>query len=333
MSGVPGEFVLGTYCDSCGGAACVPGRKQCHACTANTHVGRFFCGLYESLCCPDPCYEPRWLAVADSAFFVAAARPQSQQRIRWDRGLDLLLPDRAEYFWARADGQGLGPSPPAPALGESGVDYHHMSLYTEIAHGKFGVFFEMPYRSVDPEVMPEAAGFSDMSVGTKSLLFDCELLQIAFQFRTFIPQGEPTKGLGTGHTSLEPSLVIGLNLAPNTYFQGQIAEWIPLGGDPSYSGALLHFHGSLNHVLLRPLPDVPLIGTLECSAWSFQTGAYTDPVLGPLQRASNETYASLGAGLRLVVCDRIDFGLGAALAVTDPHWEQQLYRTEFRWRY
>ena len=37
-------------------------------------------GLYEALCCPDPCYEPRWLAVADAAFTCEAARPVTQQR-------------------------------------------------------------------------------------------------------------------------------------------------------------------------------------------------------------------------------------------------------------
>ena len=36
-------------------------------------LGRAYCGLYEALCCPDPCYDPQWCAVADAAFHVAAA--------------------------------------------------------------------------------------------------------------------------------------------------------------------------------------------------------------------------------------------------------------------
>lgn len=320
-------------CETCGTGPCVPGRSCCQACEGKTHVGRFFCAIYQSICCPDPCYEPHWLALADASFFVPAARPQNQQRVRWDAGLSLVFPDRAEYFWARADGSGLGPRPTAPLLGELGVDYHEMSLYTEAAHGNFGMFVEIPYRSIDPVAAPQAAGFGDMIVGTKSLLFDRELMQIAFQFRTIIPQGDSTRGLGTGHVSLEPSLLMALNLAPRTYLQAQVAEWIPLGGNPDYAGAILHYHFSFNHVVYQFLPDVPLIGTLEFNGWSFQTGAYTDPFLGGLQRAGDQTYTSFGPGLRLVICDKLDFGVGAAFAPSDERFAEQLFRTEFRWRF
>ena len=44
--------------------------------------------MYHNLCCPDPCYDPRWWALADAAFFTSAARPVSQQRFRWDAGFE-----------------------------------------------------------------------------------------------------------------------------------------------------------------------------------------------------------------------------------------------------
>ena len=246
-------------CNSCGGG-CAPGQRDCDPCTARTRVGRFAYGLYRALCCPDPCYEPKWLAIADSAFFVEAARPQTQQRLRWDAGLDAILPDRAEYFWARADGHGKGPSPTGGYLAVRRLTYHELSLYTEVGSSGFSLFTEVPYRSLDPTGAPHAAGFADMNVGTKTLMFDCELLQLSFQFRTHIPMSNTMKGLGTGHVSLEPSLLVGLYLGPETYLQGQVAEWIPIAGDKDYAGAILHYHLSLNHVLWRPLSDVPLIG-------------------------------------------------------------------------
>src|SRR5262249_49932089 len=140
---------------------------------------------------------------------------------------------------------------------------------------------DIPYRSLDPEdpTYAHAAGFADMIIGTKALFFDCELLQMAFVFKTYIPVGNFTKGIGTAHVSLEPSLLMALKLTPDTYLQAQLAEWIPLGGDPNYSGAILHYHISLNQVLWRILPDVPLIGTLEFNGYSFQDGQFTDPVL------------------------------------------------------
>ncbi|HWG44741.1 MAG TPA: hypothetical protein VN688_18340 [Gemmataceae bacterium] len=316
-----------------GGCGCIPGRNPCYSCNATTHVGRFMGALYECLCCPDPCYEPRWIAAANSSFFTDPARPISQTRVRYDSGLGLQFPDRAEYFWARADGKGRGPSPVAPHLGEGGLNYNQLSLYTEVAIKKFSFFTEIPYLSINPNFDPFAAGFGNMNLGTKSLLFDCELLQFTFQFRTYIPIGSSAKGLSNGHVTLEPSVLMALKLGPETYLQGQIGEWIPIGGDPNYQGSILQHHLSLNHVLWRIMPDVPLIGTLEYNGLSFQTGSFTDPILGPFQKGGAYTFVSMGPGLRLVICNRVDIGVGAAFAVTEPTYPRQLYRTEFRWRF
>jgi hypothetical protein len=338
VSGVPVTDLDDNGNAGCGCANCIPGRlNPGSTCEADTVLGRFLCELYQCICCPDPCYDPKWIPLADAAFFVESARPQTQQSIGWDAGRNLTAPDIAEYFWARADGKGAGPNPanhanPNGFLGENRVNYNTLWMYTEAALGNISMFVYMPYLSEDGELTGHAAGFSDIQLGTKTLLFDCELLQIAFEFRVFTPSGDPAHGLGTGHVSLEPGLIVGLKLAQDTYFQGQIAEWIPLGGDPDYEGALLEYHMSLNQVLYRILPDVSLVGTAELNGWSFQTGEFTNPVTGP-ERASGITYISMGPGLRLFVCDKIDFGVGTAFAVTSQHFADQLFRTEFRWRF
>ncbi len=320
-------------CNCGGGGKCVPGREACSPCCHEGVVGRFLCELYQCFCCPDPCYDPRWLPVADAAFFTDAARPVTQMRLRYDAGVNLILPDRAEFFWARADGSGKGPKPPPPAIAENRLNYNDISLYTEAATGRVGVFVETPYRSIDPDVVPHAAGFGDMNLGIKTLMLDCELLQVSFQMRTYIPVGNFFKGTGNGHMSLEPSLIFGLRVCEDTFLQAQVGEWIPLGGDPSYSGAILRYNFSLNQVLCRILPDVPLLGTLELNGYSFQHGAYTDPVFGSFQKAGDDGYLYVGAGLRLVVCDKIDIGFATSFAVTDQHFADQIYRTEFRWRF
>ena len=79
-------------------------------------------------------------------------------------------------------------------------------------------------------------------------------------------------------------------------------------------------------------PAVPLIGTFEFNGWSFQAGSYTDPILGQ-QKASDTTYVSVGPGLRLVFCNKVDIGLAAAFAMTHEHFANQLIRSEFRWRF
>jgi hypothetical protein len=317
-------------CAACGcsGGTCVPGRLNCCSiCDGNTFIGRCLCGLYECVCCPDPCYEPCWLPQANAAFFVDSARPVTQLRIRWDSVLNYTFPDRSEFFWGRIGVKG-------PANPEVGLRYNQLNLYSETAiEGKASIIVNIPYLSVDPDINNHAAGFGDMVIGAKTLIFDCELLQVATQFLTYLPVGNFNRGLGTGHVSLEPSLLATLKLTRDTYLQGQISEWIPIGGDTTYQGSILHYHLSLDQVLWRILPDVPLIGTLEFNGYSFQDGAFTDPVLGPFQKSSGDTYLSLGPGIRMDICKKIDFGIGTAFAVGDHHGPEQTYRFEFRWRF
>lgn len=319
-------------CPNCGGPGCYPGRTNCcSTCTADTRWGRFWCAIYETICCPDPCWDPTYLPIADSAFFVPTARPTTMTRFRWDAGFSMVYPDRAEYFWAQANGSGLGPQPVAPYKGERGLDYDELSMYTEAAVNNFGLTFEMPYRSVDPLDGSIEAGFSDMIIGTKSLVFDRELIQIAFQFRTFIPSGKAMEGLGTGHVSLEPSIIVGFKLSPEAYLQAQIAEWIPMGAS-TYAGSILHYHVAYNHTLFYMLPDVPIVGTAEVNGWSFQDGSYTDPYTGPVQ-ANDHTYLSGALGLRMFICNWLDGGMAANFAFGSPNWTQELYRLECRIRF
>jgi hypothetical protein len=342
-------------CASCSGCGvgCVPGRKPCCCpCEGKTVFGRIVNGLAECICCPDPCYEGHWIPIADSAFFADAPRPITQMRLRYEGAWDFTFPDRAEYFWAAQRLRGQPPPPPVPpvpgarvsnpkgpAPPQREIDYSQISLYTEVAVGRFGAFFEIPYRevnSLDDQV--DFSGFADIIAGTKSLLVDCPLAQLALQFKVFAPSGQASKGLGTGHVSLEPSLLLGLRLAPDTYLQTQFAYWIPIGGDQIYAGDIFHYHLSFNQVLWRPAPRLTFIGTMEFNGWSVLDGAFTDPAIldinGQIIPQSARTHIfSMGPGIRCFICDVIDLGVGSAFAVTDPNFGGQVVRAEFRWRF
>jgi hypothetical protein len=352
-------------CQTCNGEGCLPGRYDCCGCwNATTCVGRFFEGFYECLCCPDPCYVPRWLAVADSAFFVDAARPVTQMKLTWDSGFGLKDPDRAEFFWAREKTNPVQyqagncmktPTPKGPSCIASEVDHEDLALTMEAAAGHFGFFITQPYREVDPSTAYGVSaalgmqsccpfsGFADMTIGTKSMLLDCQLLQLTFEFKTTVPTGNFTHGLGTGHVSLEPSLLLDVCLARDTYLESQFAYWIPVGGDPYYEAPIYHTHLSFNRVLWRPIPNIQVVGTAEINEWTILGGAYTSPDVlltpptvsktGPVALAAGTTMASLGPGVRLFICDKIDIGVGTAFAVTGSRWEEELIRAEFRWRF
>jgi hypothetical protein len=133
--------------------------------------------------------------------------------------------------------------------------------------------------------------------------------------------------------SLEPSVIMALRLTCDTALQTQVAEWIPVGGDQVYAGAVLRYGASLNHVLWRPVADVQLISTAEVLGLAFQDGLYTDPILGPNQRAAGRHYVSAGGGMRLVFCDKMDFGAATLFALGNQHFAEELLRVEFRYRY
>ncbi|MDB5311260.1 MAG: hypothetical protein JWO38_5462 [Gemmataceae bacterium] len=335
-----GDHGSGGGCSSCGGSCgggqCSAGHKPCEPFPARTSFGRVIGLVYENICCPNPCYQPRWESITAAAFFTDAPRPVTQTRFRWDYGSNLAYPDRGEMFWARADGsgKGRGPKPVPRAIGVPSLAYHELYLDQEIASGLGSVTISLPYRSVNPfPFAPSAAGFSDLQITAKSLLFDSELFMFAFQMRTYIPTGNATKGLGTGHTSLEPGLIAGIRVSPNTYAVAQVEEWIPLGGDSIYAGAALKYNFSFNHVLWRPVKDVQLIGTWEMTGLTFQDGAFTDPVLGTGQKLSGQTSLNMGVGGRLFFCDKFDAGAGWAHEIAGRFLPLNQLRVEFRYRY
>ncbi len=310
----------------CGEAGCVAGRQPCETCETDCRLGRIFCAFHNAICCPDPCYEPTWVPAANAAFFVPAARPGTYTRFRYDYGNDVTQPDRSEYFWAAIGGKG-------PGKPESRVNYNEISMYAEVGTPKFSFFVDTPYINLHGDANGGAGSFGDLSLGTKSVLLDSEMLLTTFQFKTTIPTGVPGKGTGVGHVSLEPSLLWSMKIHPDMYWQSQLAYWIPISATPGFAGGVLEYNNSLNMVLCRPLRDTALIGTIETSGWTFTAGSFTDPTTGAKLRGNQATYFNIGPGLRLAVCDNFDVGFGVQFAATSDHFAQQLYRTEFRWRF
>jgi len=323
---------------------CVPGRKcpdrygsGCGWGGCDDGCGKFWglcSSLFECYCCPDPCYEPTWYPQANAGIFIDHARPRSQMIFRYDSGVNLILPDRSEFYWSRIGQKG-------PGRPERSVNYNDLVLGNEIAAGNFGLVIEQTYRQQDAEINGRVSGFGDMRIATKSMLIDCELLQCTFQFKTYIPIGNFNRGLGIGHVALEPSILTALKITPNTYLESQVSQWIPVGGTTGFEGNVLHIHESLNHLWWRK-KSLQFITMWEYQAYIFQNGSFTqpfdaqpDPNANPLVlgRSNREAYHYTGPGARLVVCDKYDVGFGATFALTDDHFAEQLYRVEFRWRY
>jgi hypothetical protein len=304
---------------------CVPGRFMCNAFDNGSVCGRFCNGLCQEICCPDPCYEPRWIAEANAAFFQDSPRPVTQTRLRWDAGFDYRNPDAAEYFWARIGQKG-------PKVNTPSLRYQDLTLYQEVAAKGASFFTEIPYYNVHPDFGPSSSGLGDINLGVKTVLLDRELLLVTMQFRTFVPSGNFTAGVGTGHASLEPSLLMALKLGPVTYLQTQLAEYIPLGATPGFGSTVFHYHFSLNHCLCRFGDCVSVLGVAELNGYNYQ-GAFTDFPSGAVVGLDGANYLNAGPGVRVQICDRFDVGFAADFGFGNHHGPGQIYRSEMRVRY
>ena len=159
-------------------------------------------------------------------------------------------------------------------------------------------------------------------------------LQVAFQFKTYLQSGNTGTGLGTGHTSLEPSLLASLKLGPETYLQAQLGNWCPIGATNNKIGGIFFWYFSLNQVLTYVTPRSPLIATLEMDGWSFENGGWTNPYGWQknqnIYSGGGVSYFNIGPGLRWSICDKVDFGGAVTFPTTVDHWAQPWMRFEVR---
>ena len=345
--GDPGDLNFG-YCAT---GRCTPGRAMCYPYTGDSLFQRVSSLIYQCLSCPDPCYEPSWKPLANAGLMLDSPRPQTMFRLRYDRWSNITTPDRGGFFWSGANGQGLGPKPLRLAQSTKGIkppvpqpifaNINDATYSMEAgAGGKMAFFLNFPYRLVNTnDTYNGAAGFGDMSLGTKSVIIDSELLLLTFQFKTYMPIGNASKGTGLGVVRLEPSLLWSTKLSEKTYFQGQLGEWIPLGGS-NYFGSVLLSKFSLNHELLEIIPNVPLIGVLEVDGWTFQNGRYTqlfytaDKQISALSRPANtQSYWNIGPGARVAFGNKADLGMGLLFGMGSQSWGNPIVTVDFRWMY
>ncbi len=317
----------------CENGSCIPGRNPCYPpCNScNTVVGAFLQNLYQCLCCPDPCYQPGWVPAANASFFADYARPWTVTRLRYDNLESMTRPDRNQFWMQGVTAMRKNGRP----VTDPRARLQQFYVYQEVAAGRGSFFIEYPYRQINQSYAPTQAGFSDLNFGIKSLMFDCELLQVTFQFRTYTPTGNGMLNLGTGHFALDPSIMTSLKLGPTTYFQGQFGNWIPLAGNQSLAGGVFYTFMSINQVLAYTTPDSPLIATLEMDTWSFENGGYTASIAPGqkpvyVEKGGGVTYFNIGPGLRQSICNRIDFGGAITWATNTAHWAQPWFRFEAR---
>jgi hypothetical protein len=347
-----GTVGCGEECHDGRPAHLFPGRCALQGPHACGHQGFLDCLL------GPPCYEGALGVerVMHAPFFIDTTQPLKNCRVRFDFAYDHEFPDRAEYFWAKMNLPNVPPSPnggrgptnpglPPMSRAETSVDYQDLRFYIERGTKQFSVATEIPIRIVDPLIYDNESGMGDMNVTTKTILLDGRRWQLAQVFRSYFPTGSPTKGVGTGHVSLEPGVAYRYKWSDITYFHGDLKYWFPLGGHPTHSGEVLQYGFGLSHVL-HETDYFAILPTLELVGWSIFDGDQTLPVgalLTPVPPFLSDSVdgmniANLYTGVRFVWdngndCGTRECGISTGFAISEDHWYESILRVELRWSF
>ncbi len=234
-------------------------------------------------------------------FVIDTSQPESDLRFRFDSMYKLIDPDRTEYYWARIGTRG-------PLLPEKSVDMQDVRIAWQVATGKaFSITTEVPLVGVSPEDNPDTAGLGDVSVTTKTVLLDGNNWEITQIFRTDTPTGNPHRGLGTGHVSLEPGFLLRYKWTNETYFHSELEYWFPLGGDPTADGTVLKYGFGISHLMYES-DTYAIIPTLEFVGWTIFDGIQTSPT-GVPQVIDTMGIFNVQPGIRFVRDTGGDLGL------------------------
>jgi hypothetical protein len=275
-------------------------------------------------------------ALGDSGFAMSApgyldfAMPMNQLRLRYDAAYNMNRPDRAEFFYAKCGCFGIGS--PGPVNPERSVDAQEASAYLEVAPTKrFSVFFDLPVRSINPDVNANETGIGDIRFGFKYAFLYTDTQIATFQLRGFAPTGDARRGLGTHHSTVEPALLYYNKLSERLSLYGEFAGWIPINGT-DFAGNILIYGAGLGYSVydtgsFRVQPLAEIIG------WSVLDGKEFNPnVAGATVSAGGDTIVNGKLGVR-AGGSRQDVYFGYGRALTGERWYQDIVRLEYRLKF
>jgi hypothetical protein len=271
------------------------------------------------------------LTVRDASVgYIDPAVPADQLRLRADFGYDFRTPTRAEFFYPRS--RPLGPGLPEP---ERAVDFQDYTLYLEktVAPG-FSVFAEGGLRALNPDLNDNFTGLADTNIGFK-FVYVMDPSQVwSFQFRTYLPTGAASHGLGTHHVSLEPAILGFTRLSEDLGLAAELRYWQPINGT-DFAGPVVRYGLGLRYDVWQSA-DWRFAPIVEAIGWSVLDGR--ESRLMPdgttaVEDAGGTTIVNLKIGARLEMGNGFGLYAGYGRAITGERWYREIVRVELRWLY
>lgn len=283
------------------------------------------------------------LAERSAVGYIDPAIPRTQIRLRYDDVLNDTRPDRAEYLYAKFGFYrtpaslaiaGVPPDPHAqgPPTPDNHVNFQELSTYLELTWDqRISAFVDFPVRFVHPIGLRRREGFSDMSAGFKYAFLSQDDRVATFQLRTYVPTGDSTIWLGNNHVSLEPGLLFFRGLTDRLSFEGEIKDWVPIGGT-NFAGNIINYGVGLSYRLFDRGP-VTVRPVAEFVGWTVLNGKESvvfSRSFVQVQEAGGDTIINAKVGARMWFGPHNDVYVGYGHALTGPVWYKEIFRLEYR---
>jgi hypothetical protein len=268
------------------------------------------------------------ILVGDSGVgYVDSAILGDQMRVRFESAYGIDQANRAEFIWAWRPPIGNGP----PAT-ESEVDYQQLTYYLEKQWFKnLSAFAEFGGILSNPVINENSGGLGDLNLGSKLALWIDDQSITTAQMRVYVPSGDESRGLGTGHTSMEPALLHFRQLNPVWTNESEFRYFFPIGGTETKRGPIVRYGTGLS-CLLYGCGDRQLRAVTEFVGWTVLDGqAQFDPdgAGSVIEDSDGDTIVNAKLGLRWKNrCHSLYGGYGRAL--TGDVWYQDVLRLEWR---
>ena len=293
--------------------------------------------------------------------YIEDATIASRIRIRFDAAFDDRFPDLAEFFYAKCGcykslagivPAAFDPKAPGPGGGvPNRINFQQLYILGEYAPvHRFSAFVEVPFRWIQPQgflaVPPfppfgNQSGISDVRLGIKLGLVANEKQSLTVQLRSFLPSGDPAKGLGTDHASIEPSLLYNQQVTPRFAIEAQLGDNHPISGSrgvptatsSNFSGDVFFYGIGPSYEVYRT-ENVRFTPVVELVGWRVLGGFVSNvggPVSGVASDASGTNIVNMKFGLRTTFHHHNSIYVGYGRGLTDADWYRDIVRIEYRY--
>ncbi len=283
--------------------------------------------------------------------YIDSAIVGNNFRVRYDDMLDADRPDRAEFFYSRRalDANGIGGGLHSNL---SSLDMQELSTYLEVeVCCGWSAFIEVPYRWIEPSsdviALADDEGFSDINFGFRCALVDCCGDYLTFQLRVYSPTGDDLRGLGNGHTTIEPGLLAQRDVACDARVFGELKLWIPTDGTVATfeDGSVDEVAGSILRYGVGGSYDVwhgqsccdccecaTLSAVVELVGWTVLDGGKTNTQTNVVENAEGDTIINIKLGARYTSGPHTLYA-GWGHALTEEVWYEDLTRIQYEYAF